>query len=416
MRVLVYPHSLVIGGSQRVAIDLAAGVRDRGHDVIVFAPPGPLAPLIEQKGLRLVVRRGPDHRRKHVSLGVCAQLWRLMREERIDLVHAYEASPSIEAFYGAHLLGGSAMVATILSPDPLRRPVPRSVPLVVGRPATRSRVGATRRGRVDLVEPPLPVDDVDVDPSSFVAAHRLEQSVPTVLVVSRMDSDKLETIATAIAAVAAISRERSVRLLVVGDGSARVRIERAAHTLNSRAGLPVVVLTGELLDPRPAYSIADVVVGEATALEWGMAFGKPAIVLGNRGFCRPFDSSSSRYFREHGPFGDGPGEPCVQTLQREIMLLLDDPGLARRNGDLARQAVAHRNVPETAKALERVYEAALRSRTTLFRRGVDGAATAARLAAAKARRPLRRSARHHPPNGRDDVGHVAVGEEGAQRQ
>ena len=33
MKVLVYPHTMEIGGSQLNAIEIAAAVRDRGHDV-----------------------------------------------------------------------------------------------------------------------------------------------------------------------------------------------------------------------------------------------------------------------------------------------------------------------------------------------------------------------------------------------
>ena len=40
MRIVVYPHRLEIGGSQINAIELAAAVRDLGHEVIVFGQPG----------------------------------------------------------------------------------------------------------------------------------------------------------------------------------------------------------------------------------------------------------------------------------------------------------------------------------------------------------------------------------------
>ena len=35
MRVLVYPHSMEIGGSQLNAVELGGAVRDLGHDVVV---------------------------------------------------------------------------------------------------------------------------------------------------------------------------------------------------------------------------------------------------------------------------------------------------------------------------------------------------------------------------------------------
>ena len=42
MKVLVYPHSMEVGGSQLNAVQVAGAVRDRGHEVIVISEPGPL--------------------------------------------------------------------------------------------------------------------------------------------------------------------------------------------------------------------------------------------------------------------------------------------------------------------------------------------------------------------------------------
>lgn len=57
MCLLVYPHDLSIGGSQINAIDLAAGVAEAGHDVVVYGVPGPLTDYIEQRGLRFLPAR-----------------------------------------------------------------------------------------------------------------------------------------------------------------------------------------------------------------------------------------------------------------------------------------------------------------------------------------------------------------------
>ena len=42
MRILVYPAKMEIGGSQLNAIELARGVAELGHDVLLFGPTGPL--------------------------------------------------------------------------------------------------------------------------------------------------------------------------------------------------------------------------------------------------------------------------------------------------------------------------------------------------------------------------------------
>ena len=46
MRVLVYPHTMEIGGCQLNAVETAGALRDRGHDVSVISAPGPLVELV----------------------------------------------------------------------------------------------------------------------------------------------------------------------------------------------------------------------------------------------------------------------------------------------------------------------------------------------------------------------------------
>ena len=97
MRIIVYPHAMEIGGSQLNAIQLAGAVRDRGHEVIVVAEPGPLVETVLGMGLEYVPI--PAERRRP-SLGVANLLTDLVRARSVDVVHGYEWPPAVEAFYG----------------------------------------------------------------------------------------------------------------------------------------------------------------------------------------------------------------------------------------------------------------------------------------------------------------------------
>ena len=71
------------------------------------------------------------------------------------------------------------------------------------------------------------------------------------------------------------SRAHRVRLVVVGDGRARGEVTRRAAKVNVAAGREVVLMTGEMEDPSPAYASADVVIGQGGSALRGMTFGKP---------------------------------------------------------------------------------------------------------------------------------------------
>ena len=51
MKVLVYPHTMEIGGCQLNAVETAGALRERGHDVSVISAPGPLVELVGKLGL-----------------------------------------------------------------------------------------------------------------------------------------------------------------------------------------------------------------------------------------------------------------------------------------------------------------------------------------------------------------------------
>ena len=121
MRLIIAPHDLGIGGSQINAIDMAAGVADAGHDVTVFGVPGPLVEYIERKGLPFVAAHPLPYRPAATRI---AQMLRLSRRHRIDLIHAYEWPPCLDAYFGAHLVDRVPILCTVLGMFvPLVRPV-----------------------------------------------------------------------------------------------------------------------------------------------------------------------------------------------------------------------------------------------------------------------------------------------------
>ena len=48
MKILVFAHQLEIGGTQTNAVELSAALRDlHGHEVSLFATPGPAVKLVQ---------------------------------------------------------------------------------------------------------------------------------------------------------------------------------------------------------------------------------------------------------------------------------------------------------------------------------------------------------------------------------
>ncbi len=76
MRLVVYPHTMVLSGVLN-AIETSAAVRDRGHEVIVLSLPGPLVETVRRLGLEHIPL---DPRARRMPFPhAAAQLTRLAR-------------------------------------------------------------------------------------------------------------------------------------------------------------------------------------------------------------------------------------------------------------------------------------------------------------------------------------------------
>jgi glycosyltransferase involved in cell wall biosynthesis len=369
MRVTVALHHLELGGSQLNALDLATRIRDRGHDVQVFATyrgmPGPVADLVRDRGLGLTLVEHPLERIRRAAPcrpEVAGALIRHARSSRTDVLHAYEYSQILDALHGPGLTLGTRVVGTIYGMD-VPTWLPRSMPLIAG---TRQLVDAARVIGQDasLIVPP--VDTASDDPSAvgggaFRRSLGIEDHEIAVVVVSRLEPDmKEDGIARAMTAVRELDDPR-VRLVVVGDGPSFASLDAIAASANGALGRTAVIMAGSLLDPRPAYAAADIALGMGGSALRAMAFGAPLIVLGIRGFARPFDEGTADHFNTVGFYGIGSGEP--DPLASHIAALLDGPNRRRLGPWSRRMVVDHYSLDAATDTLERIYRTTLDGRT-----------------------------------------------------
>jgi glycosyltransferase involved in cell wall biosynthesis len=351
VRILVAPHDLGIGGCQINAIDLAAAVAAAGHEVIVYGKPGPLVERIEARGLEFVAARRLRYRPAPSRI---AQLARLARRREIDLIHAYEWPPCLDAYYGAHLLGGVPLLCTVLSMSPSPY-VPPSVPLVMGTVALGERAAWDHRAPVWALEPPVDTttDSPAIDGGPLRRDLGIDADHPLLVTVSRLSLElKLDALVDAVDAVGELGAEIPLTLLVVGDGPAAASLRERAACVNERLGREAIRFAGALADPRPAYAAADLVLGMGGSSLRAMAIGKPVIVQGEAGFSRVFEPEGRHYFLRHGFWGVGDGGPNAVRLAGQIRALLEDPQRRADLGAFSRRTVARRFSLERATRIQ----------------------------------------------------------------
>jgi glycosyltransferase involved in cell wall biosynthesis len=321
VKILVFAHQLEIGGTQTNAIELAAALRDvHGHEVVVFATPGPMVALIKDRRLSFIPAPNP---RFHPSPARMRALREAVRSERPDLIHVWDWWQCLDAYYAVHVPMRLPMVVTDMMMN-LTRLLPTEVPTTFGTPELVERARAAGRRRVELLLPPVDVrlnaPNV-IDASHFRDACGIEPGDITLVTVSRLaEWMKSESLLRTIEAVRILGRELPLRLIIVGDGTARRTLEGRASAINAAVGRRAVVLVGAALDPRPAYAAADIVLGMGGSALRGMAFGKPIVVLGEHGFAAPLTPATAASFHYAGIYGRGNNgagnEPLVTTIRR----------------------------------------------------------------------------------------------------
>ncbi|MET3898999.1 glycosyltransferase involved in cell wall biosynthesis [Devosia sp. UYZn731] len=360
MNIVVYAHSMELGGSQFNAIEIGQATQAMGHNVLLLAEDGALSSKAEQAGLEHI---RVSTRRRRPSPGVMNSLTQLVERRGIDIVHGYEWPPAVDAWLGPHRVLGTPVMATIMSAA-VAPFLPRSMPLVVGVNLLRQHCLDDGFQSVSLIEPPVDVqaNSPEFDGFGFRAALRLAQGTTLIVVVCRLVRElKLEGLLVACRTVGRLASEgRNVHLAIVGDGPARAEVEVAAAMANAANGSPVISLLGELRDPRPAYAAADVILGMGGSALRGLAFGKPLIVQGEAGFWKRCDKGTVSQFLEEGWYGLGGGEDGEDALRGALEPLIDDSALRHSLGAFGRNIVVDRfSLESAARAQVSLYEKAI---------------------------------------------------------
>jgi hypothetical protein len=192
----------------------------------------------------------------------------------------WETWPAIDAYYAAHLPWGTPMVLTDMQML-LQRVLPRSLHTTFGTPELVRQAQAAGHPHATLLLPPV---DTRINAPGRTPDHGFRQqwSVSpteiTLVTVSRLeDSMKGESLTYSLQAVRSLGRELPLRLLVVGDGTARERLTQLAAEVNAELGREAVTLTGAMRDPRAAYAAADIVLGMGSSALGGGALGEKGL-------------------------------------------------------------------------------------------------------------------------------------------
>ena len=352
-----------LGGAERMACEIAMGLDpdrfERWFCATRRAPTRLLDDELRQAGVRYVSL----NRTRRFDLRAWWKLLRLLRKERIDVVHAHLFGSNA----AGSVLGRLARVPVVIAHEhtwsfegaPLQKVVDRQV---VGRLADRiiAVSEADRRKMIEIERipsdrisvipngiPPLRHDDADIRQELGIPAD-----APVVGVVAVVRPQKrLDRLVRA----AALLRTEfpSLRVLVAGDGSP-AEFHRVRALIEELGVGDVVVMLGERSDVSAILRALDVGVlssdfeGLPLAVIEYMAAGVPVVATAVGGLPELVDDGETGLLvRDLSPEG----------LAAAIATLLRDRVLARRLGERGREVQQERfSLAATVENVSRLYE------------------------------------------------------------
>jgi L-malate glycosyltransferase len=360
-------HSLNVGGAEMLAARLAR--RLRGTFRFVFACLDEVGPLGEE----LRAEGFPVHllgRRPGLDWGCPLRLARLLRAERVDVVHAHQYTPF---FYGlAARLPGPRRPILFTEHGRHQPDYPRPKRMLANRLLLTRRdrvvgVGAAVRQAL-IANEGLPArrvgvlyNGVDVDAfaaaADRAAARRELGAGPddfVLLQVARLDY--LKDHATAVRTLARVAAQvPQARLVLVGDGPERPGIEALVRNLN--LGDHVRLLgtrqdVGRLLPGGDVFLLTSVSEGIPVTVLEAMAAGLPVVATDVGGVAEVVKDGQTGLLAP-------PAE--AEALARHVLRLAADPGGRGRMGLAGRErAFALFSEEQMLAAYDRLYRGMLR--------------------------------------------------------
>ena len=341
--------SMGIGGAETHILELSKHLVSLGHRVTVASNGGEYVRALETAGVHH--ETVPMHRR---SIGAMIRsyltLWRLIRREGFDVVHAHARIPGflcglirrkgssyvfVTTAHGMFAAGGLAGKLsnwgqkTIAVSEDIREY------LISQYGVPQSNIFLTING----------IDMERFSPEVSGEAVRVELGIspdaPVILHVSRLDKEPA-IIAEQLLDIAPDLCKQcpGLQLLIVGGGDQLARLREEADAVNARIGRRAIHMTGPRTDVESCIAAADVFVGVSRAALEAMSGARPVVLAGAQGYIGVFDETKRDVSRRTNFCGRGEALPTETRLREDLLRLLQLPSTERaRLGTYGRETV-----------------------------------------------------------------------------
>lgn len=363
-RILMTLMGLEIGGVETHVVELARQMKRMGYEVIIASNGGVFEKELAEEGIRHY--HAPLHTKKPSALRKSYRiLKRILREERIDLIHAHARIPAMVCGWlhrrtkipfvtSAHWVFKAGFPYNLLT-DWGQKTV------AVSEDIKQYLIKNYRLPEKDII---VTINGIDTekfssgaDTEGIVKEFSLGGTT-RIVYCSRMDTDRAAVAFQLVALAPRLAKEiDGLEIVVVGGGNEYDRLVTLAEQVNGEIGRRVVVTTGARTDVNRFVAAADLFIGVSRAALEAMAAEKPVIVAGNEGYLGLFDREKFPTAVESNFTCRGCPMPEEERLYEDIIRFFEKTEEERRElGSYGKEIIeTHYSVARMASDTEKAY-------------------------------------------------------------
>ncbi|MBI3649764.1 MAG: glycosyltransferase [Acidobacteria bacterium] len=357
IRVMQVTWGLVAGGAEMYALTIAANLDARKYQTLLCAidKGGALEPEIEQQRIPYFVM----HRRSGLDVKLFWRMYRLFKEQRVDVVHTHHFNQLLYSFLGAKL-AGARIIHMEHSVEFLKRKrlaialnfLSRCCDkvLAIGSDGARAlkELAGIPAAKVEIIRAGVDRKNYGEAKSAARAALGFNDAEKIVVIVARLFPEKNhQLLLEAFAEV--VGRATKARLLIVGEGVEDANIRAAINRLNLTECVTMLGVrrdVARLLAASDVFALASDREGLPIAVLEAMAAGMPVVAtaVGDLPMVVK-DKETGRIV----PAKD------AKALAAALLEILNDEKKAIKMGENALQAVEEYSLQTMIAKLARLY-------------------------------------------------------------
>ena len=346
--ILITTMRLDIGGAETHIVELAKGLSREGFNVVVASTGGVYETELVNSNIK-VYHVPLDNKKPHNVVKAYYQLKSIIKDNKIDLVHAHARIPGFicgllhnklgfpfvttahgtwKTGYGLKYITNWGQKTVAVSED-IRKY------LLDNYKIENKDIKVTING-IDTGK-----FSPDTDCSDLMSELKLTAQDRKIVYISRFDNDRSYIINKLLEIIPELEKSiQNLKIIMVGSGDILNSVKEKAREINNRIGNNTVIVTGSRTDINKFNALADLFIGFGRSSLEALSSGKPLILAGNVGYIGILDASSLDAALKSNFSGRGKSRAESESFKDDIIKVLSmSPEDRSRLGDFGRSLI-----------------------------------------------------------------------------